>query len=223
MEIINTTFRIGIIIGIFAFIWSLVQLAVLMLSGGQRLQLWQHYTLKLVQYFFLVQVTFMFCFDSNTALSLSQNSLVVTFIILLIYFVSKFQNSQQRRMMVSVLRNQQAPNQAKAVFDKRAEIGLVVLSLAFFLGYIYDPSFAENRISLWIKESIINIEDTPIFGFIFKVVGFFFLFSIFNKIFQSIAMLFGMKTLKDKTNNGNDLPPKDNHFDDYEDVSEEEK
>ncbi len=220
MEIINTTFRLGIIIGIFAFLWGLVQLGVLLLSGGQKLQLWQHYTLKLIQYFFLVQVTFLFCFENNTALSLSQNSFAVTFIILLIYFVSKFQNSQQRRMMVSVLRNQQMPSNLKAVFDKRVEIGLVVLSLGFFWACKFFPGLAENRISLWMKEAIVNIEDTPVFGFIFKIVGFFFLFSIFNKIFQSIAMLFGMNPQRDNRQDG--LPPENDEFDDYEEVTDDE-
>ncbi len=192
----------------------------MLITGGQRLQLWQHYVLKLVQYFFLVQVTFMFCFETNTALSLSQSSLAVTFIILLIYFVSKFQNSQQKRQMVSVFLNQQMPNRQKPVFDKRAEIALVVLGLGFFVACIYMPNLAENRISLWIKDAIINIEDTPIFGFIFKIVGFFFLLSIFKKIFLSIAMLFGMRTLHSKTEN---ISSKEDDFDDYEEIKEDEK
>lgn len=219
MEIINITFRLGIIIGIFAFIWSLVRLGVLVLSGGQPLQVWQHYLMKLIQYFFLIQVTFLFCFETNTALSLSQSSTVVTFIILLIYFVSKLQNNQNRRFMISMMRNQQMANPQKTGFDLRIEIGLIVVSLTFFIACIYFPYLAENRISNWMKDAIINIEDTPIFGFIFKIVGFFFLFSIFNKIVQSVVMLIAPKQINQDGNSISSQKENDD-FDDFEDVSE---
>lgn len=218
MEIINITFRLGIIIGIFAFIWSLVRIGVLILSGGQKLQVWQHYTLKLIQYFFLIQVTFLFCFETNSALSLQHNSTIVTVIILLIFFVSKLQQRQQRRVLISFMRNQQVLDSKRSNFDLGAEIGIIAVSLGFFLTCIYFPQLAENRISLWMRDAIINIEDTPIFGFIFKIVGFFFLVSIFNKLIQSVLLLFLPK--KKNTSEDGKTQRKENDFDDFEDVSE---
>ncbi len=220
MEIINTTFRLGVIFAIFGFIWSLVQLGVMLLSGGQKLGLWQNYLLKLIQNFFLVQVTFLFCYEPDSALSLSQNTIVITTLILVIYFVSKLQNRQQRSSMLTFIRNNQQVNTGTSNFDLRAEIALVVLSLGFFIVCIFYPSFAENRLSFWMKDTIINIEDTPIFGFIFKIVGFFFLLSIFNKIFQSIMMIFAPKQFQNITDQS-EKNKKDDEFDDYEEITED--
>lgn len=123
--------------------------------------------------------------------------------------------------MISMMRNQQIMNPQKTGFDLRIEIALIVISLSFFIACIYFPFLAENRISNWMKDAIINIEDTPIFGFIFKIVGFFFLFSIFNKIIQSFFMLFAPKQVNDNRNNI--TSSNDDDFDDFEDVSEREK
>ncbi len=216
MEIISVTFRLGVILAIFGFLWSLIRFGAMLLSGG-RMKVWQNYLLKLIKNFFLVQITFLFCYETDSALSLSQSSVVITTIILLIYFVSKLQNSQQKRFMM----NQQLRKKLQSNFDIRAEIGLIVLSMLFFVACIYYPTFAENKISFWMKDAIINIEDTPVFGLIFKIVGFFFLFSIFNKIALSIMMIFSPKQFRNidggSSNEGNKKG-----FDDYEDVSEDE-
>jgi hypothetical protein len=121
--------------------------------------------------------------------------------------------------MISMMRNQQMANPQKTGFDLRIEIGLIVVSLTFFIACIYFPYLAENRISNWMKDAIINIEDTPIFGFIFKIVGFFFLFSIFNKIVQSVVMLIAPKQINQDGNSISSQKENDD-FDDFEDVSE---
>ncbi len=220
MEIINTTFRLGVILAIFGFIWSLIRFSAILLSGG-RMGILQSYLLKLIQNFFLIQVTFLFCYEHDSALSLSQNSVVVTLLILVIYFVSKLQNRQQQRFMVNIMRNQFNNTPPTANFDLRAEIGLVVLSLGFFIACIYFPSFAENAFSFWMKDAIINIEDTPIFGFIFKVVGFFFLLSIFGKIFQSIFLIFAPRQFQN-TRESDEISGKSD-FDDYEEIKDEDQ
>lgn len=220
MEIINTTFRLGVIFAIFGFIWSLVQLGILLLSGGQKMGVWQNYALKLIQNFFLVQVTFLFCYDPKSDLSLSQNSIVITTLILVVYFVSKLQNRQQRKMMVTFMRNNQLPSRPPETFDMRMEIALIVLSLGFFIACIYFPLLAENGVSFWFKNAIVNIEDTPIFGFIFKIVGFFFLLSIFGKIFQSILAIFAPKQLNRINNHSQrNRKDKEDEYDDFEDVT----
>ena len=215
MEIISVTFRLGVILAIFGFLWSLIRFGAMLLSGG-RMKVWQNYLLKLIKNFFLVQITFLFCYETDSALSLSQSSVVITTIILLIYFVSKLQNSQQKQFMM----NQQLRKKLQSNFDIRAEIGLIVLSMFFFVACIYYPTFAENKISFWMKDAIINIEDTPVFGFIFKIVGVFFLFSIFNKIAQSIMMIFAPSQFRN-IDGGSSNEGKKKGFDDYEDVSED--
>ena len=219
MEIISVTFRLGVILAIFGFLWSLIRFGAELLSNG-RMKVWQNYLLKLIKNFFLVQITFLFCYETDSALSLSQSSVVITTIILLIYFVSKLQNNQQKRFMLNFMMNQQVKKPLQSNFDIRAEIGLIVLSMFFFVACIYYPTFAENKISFWMKDAIINIEDTPVFGFIFKIVGVFFLFSIFNKIAQSIMMIFAPSQFRN-IDGGSSNEGKKKGFDDYEDVSED--
>jgi uncharacterized membrane protein required for colicin V production len=100
-----------------------------------------------------------------------------------------------------------------------AEIGLVVLALGYFIACIYYPYLGENAISIWFKESIISIENAAFFGFIFKVIGFFFLLSVFGKIVQSILLLITPKLDKSQNNIGSNDDP--THFDDFEDITED--
>ncbi len=122
--------------------------------------------------------------------------------------------------MVNIMRNQISTPQHGS-FDVRAEIGLVVLSLSFFITCFFYPGLAENSISFWMKDAIINIEDTPIFGFVFKVIGFFFLLSIFGKIFQSILLIVSPRQMHPSSGQTDDKERND--FDDYEEITDEEK
>lgn len=105
--------------------------------------------------------------------------------------------------------------QQVAQFNLRAEIILIVLSLLIFVGFWFKPEWASNPMSLWFHESILDIEDTPIFGFIFKIVGFFFLLGLINKMVSAFTFLLN----GGRTNNPR--PPK-NHDDqdDYIDFEE---
>lgn len=215
MEIINTIFRLGVILAIFGFIWGLFQMAFVVLSGGQNKSIFVHYGLKSVQYLFLVQVTFLFCYASESDLSLSQNSIVITALILLFYFVSKLQKNQQKGVIFSFIQNGQ--NQHISQFNIYAEVVLIILALVYFTLCISAPEFASNAGSIWFKESIISIEKAAFFGFIFKVIGFFFLVSVFGKLFQSILLLLAPRTIQNKTklNSQEDST----HFDDFEDLT----
>lgn len=217
MEIINTIFRLGVILAIFGFIWGLFQLAFVILSGGQSRSLLAHYGLKALQYLFLVQVTFLFCFQSDSNLSLSQNSIVITALILLFYFVSKLQRNQKKGMLFGFIQNGQ--NRVAQQFNLIAEITLIILALSYFVVCIYNPNLGSNAISYWFKESIISIENAAFFGFIFKIIGFFFLLSVFGKIVQSILLLISPKI--ENQQNNLDPPEDSSHFDDFEDLTED--
>ena len=217
MEIINTIFRLGVILAIFGFIWGLFQIAIAILSGGQSRSSLSHYGLKAIQYLFLVQVTFLFCFQSDSDLSLSQNSIVITALILLFYFVSKLQRNQQKGMLFGFIQNGRKP--VALQFNLYAEIALVVMALSYFVACIYFPNLGVNAISLWFKESIISIENAAFFGFIFKIIGFFFLMSVFGKILQSILLLISPKLENSQNNIGSNEDP--THYDDFEDITED--
>lgn len=74
-------------------------------------------------------------------------------------------------------------------FNLRAEIAVITLALTVFVLFNFAPQYAENPISVWFYESIIDIEDTVFFGFIFKVIGFFFLLSMIFKMMSGVTFL----------------------------------
>jgi len=82
---------------------------------------------------------------------------------------------------------------------------------------MFFPEYAENKLSLWFHDSIIDIESTPIFGFIFKVIGFIFIVTLFSKLLTSLNMMFSRKKNNDINN---DIENKEDvdKFDDFEEI-----
>ena len=102
----------------------------------------------------------------------------------------------------------------RPAFDMRYEIAVIALSLGLFTTFYFFPNLAYNPISNWFLDSILNIEDTPVFGFIFKVIGFFFLLSVLSKIFGAIMLLLTGPP-RDMSNDNRD---DDDDFDDYVEI-----
>ncbi|PWH81559.1 hypothetical protein DIT68_14620 [Brumimicrobium oceani] len=193
------------------------------LRGGRPKILFEIYFIKTIRYVFLADVIFLFSIQQAGGLVLI-NDLLLAGLILLIYFTGKIQSKQERQSLFSVRGKANIPgfgdllNRLKPVFDIRLEIGVVVLALAIFSGFYFAPHLASNTISNWFLESILNIEDTPVFGFIFKIVGFFFMISVLMRIANAImAILMGSKKEADfaeDDHKDND----DDHFDDYTEI-----
>lgn len=199
------------------------------LRGGRPKQLFDVYFIKTIRYVFLADVIFLFCVDQAGGLVLL-NDLLLGGLILLIYFVGKIQSKQQRQSFFAMRGKANLPGmddmlkRIRPAFDVRFEIGVVVLALLVFFGFYFAPYLASNTISNWFLSSILNIEDTPVFGFIFKIVGFFFMISVLVKIANAImTLLFGSRRNDDDGINHNDRfenkqDNNDDHFDDYTEV-----
>jgi hypothetical protein len=127
--------------------------------------------------------------------------------ILALYFIGKFQKSQNNVLMLS--RMGLATSTSK--FNSKYEIIIIILSLLVFIGFIFRPDIANNVVAFWFKESILDIESTAIIGFIFKVIGFFFLMSILFKTVNSFQYISESLFTKNQR--------KDSDFDDYEEIS----
>lgn len=213
MELLNFIFRLGVVFAIFGFIWGLINLGIRLLTIGRQRQTTEIYILKAVQYLLLVDVTFLICYNQNIPGLDDTSQLVFGSIILLMYFTGKLQSRQNKQMMFKIYSNGMLQNDFG--FNIKTEIGVITLALAAFVLFWFKPDYAANSISVWFQDSILNIEDTPIFGFIFKVIGFFFLMNILMKVVNSILMLVSGRAFE-KT----EKPTKndDNHFDDYEEI-----
>lgn len=174
----------------------------------------EEYSLKFVQYFFLVDVTFLFCVKKEGG-ELLPYELVFTGFILILYFVGKFQNKQQRLSFFKIS-GTRIPD-VKPVFHLGAEISAIVFAVLLFAFFVFMPVYANNPVSNWFYQSILDIEDTFFFGFIFKVIGFFVLVGIIMKLVNGITFLLSGKPIAPVRGFDSDKKDKDD-FDDYEEI-----
>ena len=214
MDLLNFIFRLGVVFAIFGFLWWLIHAGILLLRGGRSQSIPEAYIIKMVRYFFLVDVTFLFCLDQTDGFIDVQSALFAG-LILLTFFIGKLQNAQMKSQFFSfqLQGNMQMMNQFKPVFDFRAELVVIILSIGFFTLFLFNPNLASNPISEWFYESIVDLEDTPVFGFIFKVIGFFFMLSIIMKFVQGFMTLLSGGQLTP-----NSKKKDDDRFDDYEEM-----
>jgi hypothetical protein len=219
VDLLNFIFRIGVLLAIYNFLWWLINLGLSFIRGGRPKMLLEAYLIKGVKYIFLVDVTFLFCLDSGQQ-SIQIDRIIIAGLVLLIYFVGRIQSNQLRLSMLSVQGNlsgmQSMMERMKPVFSLRYEVVVVLLAVSFFFTLVFFPQWAANPISNWFLDAILDIEDTPVFGFIFKVIGFFFMISIFMKVFQGfITLLTGGNPKRD---NQPDEDDNEDHFDDYTEI-----
>lgn len=201
-------------------------LGIKLLRGNQSKQLFEVYLIKTIRYVFLADVIFLFCIEQAGGLVLL-NDVLLGGLILLIYFTGKIQSKQKRQSLFNVRGSANVPgmndfmNRFKPKFDIRYEILVVVLAMLVFGGFYFAPTWASNNISNWFLESILNIEDTPVFGFIFKIVGFFFLISVMLRIVNAVLTIItgGVQdTNHNALGHDDDDDDDDDHFDDYTEV-----
>ena len=210
MDLLNFVFRLGVVFAIYGFLWGIMELAILLLSTGRKRSIGEVYLVRALKYFFLVDVTFLFCIESDSHLIIA-NRLVIAGLVLLTYFVGKFQNNQNSMRFFQMV-GTGLPKQM-VTFHMRTEIIVITLSLVGFILFAFFPQYASNPLSEWFHESIINIEDTPVFGFIFKIIGFFFLINLIVKMMNGFTYILSGNAFR-KPQNDED----DNDFTDFTEV-----
>ena len=190
MELLNFIFRLGVVFAIYGFLWGLIEIGFRILTAGRQRSLGEVYVLRGIKYIFLADVTFLFCIDGDIGNMNYLNQLILAGIILLTYFLGKLQNNQTRTRMFQMLGSMQTqfPKQLN-VFNLRGEIFVIVLAIVVFAALNFAPEYGANPISVWFYESIISIEDAVFFGFIFKIIGFFFLLSLISKMISGVTFL----------------------------------
>jgi hypothetical protein len=217
MEMINFMFRIGVLFAIYGFIWGLIEIGIALLSAGRKRSTPEIYIIRALKYFFLADVTFLFCIDTLNGDNVVVNQLIIAGLLLLTYFVGKLQNNQNKQQLFNVAMGS-GFKRFQTGFNIRAELIIISLALGVFITFYFIPSYASNPVSLWFLESIINIEDTPIFGFVFRVIGFFFILALFFRMSNTIGYLLSGQAFRDAKNSPKS-DQRDDHFDDYTEVN----
>ena len=211
MNIFNTIFNLGVLFAVYGFIWFFIDLLMKFIISNRKQKIGEIYFSKAIKYIFLANVTFLFGLDNN---QINWQNLALSGLILLLYFIEKLQKNEKQAVLMSQFSGLVNLGKNKA-FNRKAEIIVISISIAFYSTLILLPELAENPISTWFYNEIINIENLPLIGFIFKVIGFFFLLGIIIKITNSFIYLLSGNLYK--SNNSVDQNNND-EFDDYEEI-----
>jgi hypothetical protein len=214
VDTLNTLFRLGVIFAIFGFLWGVIKIGIQLILGNGSNQKWVPVSLKFLQYIFLVQTVIVLSLDGDSNFNLSKSPVFITSLILLIYFVSKAQQTKNKRSVFQMM-NKGNINMNKVV-DHKTELVLISVAALAYVLFLFQEKWAYNPISIWFRDSIISIEGAVFFGFIFKIIGFFFMLSIINKVFSSFAQIFN-KTPENSISTDSEDPQ---DFDDFEDLSD---
>lgn len=218
MDLIQLIFQLGVLFAIYSFIWFFIDLGLALLVAGKKRALPEIYLIKVVKYLFLVNVTFLFALEKNNTLSVI--GVIPSATVLVVYFLGKFQQKQRQAQVLS-----QFGGKGFGLgldFDRRYEIGVIALAVMLFVLLLAFPEYAENNIATWFRQSIIDIEKTVIIGFIFKVIGFFFLLGMLLKMVNAFNYLISGRPLVDFQTYMGSRTPKNtkDDFDDYEEINE---
>ena len=221
MELFDFIFRLGVVFAIYGFLWGIIDIAIRILTGRKERATGEVYILRGFKYAILSIVTFIMCNSGNFNGDMNfTTQLIMAGLILLTYFIGKLQRNQNRKKMFQVV-GTMMPKNVVSNFNFKAEIIIISIALALFASLNFYPQIADNAISKWFVESIIDIEDTAIIGFVFKVIGFFFLLSIIIKMLNGVSYILNggkPKEPKNPFDQGNDQDNNDN-FDDYEEIT----
>jgi hypothetical protein len=217
MDLMNFIFRLGVLFAIYGFIFGIFELGLTVLRAGSGRTAFEEYFVKAIKYIFLVDVTFLFCLDLENGM-ISYYQLSMAGLVLLTYFIGKLQNKQNQQAMFQMMGG--GIPRINSHFNLWAEVGVIAAALCVFTLFVFLPDFAKNPISSWFHDSILNIEDTPIIGFIFKVIGFFFLLSLLFKMVNAFMYLISGRPFVQASSSFGSYTDrrKDDDFDDYEEL-----
>jgi len=195
MDLLKFAFLMGVMFAVFGFLWGGVRLAISLIRPKHiEKSMVEEYSIKALQYFFLIDVTFLFCLHHNNSEYILPYELYTGAMILVLYFVGKLQNRQKRSTLFKASLGDNM-NFLTPMFNIKAEIGVILFGMVMFVFFIFYPHYAHNPISNWFYDSITGIEEAPIIGFIFKIVGFFIMLSIVNKLINGLFYLLSGKPL----------------------------
>jgi hypothetical protein len=223
MEVIHLIFKIGVLLAIYGFIWFFINLLISLATGGRKKTIGEVYFSKGVKSIFLVNVLFLYGLDDGQN-EIDLFNMIVSGLVLLLYFIGQMQKNEQQAAMMEKYSNILRGIGANSRFNKKAEIIVLSLSLLFYASLFFLPDIAKNPIALWFYETVTGIEKTPLIGFIFKVIGFFFLLRILVKIFNGFTFLISGKpfvNVKTGYYAGKKKDKDDDSFDDFEEVKNE--
>lgn len=220
MHLIDFIFKLGVLFAVYGFLWLIFELLLKVISSGRARSTAEVYSIRLVKYFFLVNVTFLFCLDNTSPDTPNMSQFIFAGLILLTYFIGKLQKNKTQSVFFNIAGRGMPSVQNN--FNLTAEAIIITASIVAFILFWFFPEFAVNPIAEWFREKTIDMEKAPVFGFIFKIVGFFFLLSLIFKMVNTVLFFLNGGKINHSSNqnenSNNHQLNNDNHFDDYEEL-----
>ncbi len=238
MEILKFIFVLGINFSIFGFIWGIIMFLIRNFQNPDHQKSESlTYVLRIIKYFLLVSVTanYIVVFENTQGVQeVSTFNIVLGSIVMGLYLLGKLQN----RAMMSQMANNPMFARLIPKIDPKVERFLLAGSLLYFVFCMWYPTMVDNGLINWFTNAIIGIYETPVIGWIFSIIAFFFLINILMRGANVIGNLLNGKSILDTPKptgnfNFNGTPfggsepeeetyEDDEGFTDYEDVTDEE-
>jgi hypothetical protein len=221
MKILEFIFHFGVMIAIFTFLWWFVGLLLSMVFapfGVKPARI--YYAQKILKYFFLVTVAYRFADDSRFGLeSTDYKAYVISSLVLLAYLIGKTEAKNNRVKFYAQLGNLQNGVHITP-FDRTKELLLIGFAILVYAYFVFSKDGSHNILTNWLVDSIVSISDIPIFGWIFRLIGFFFLVMVILRFVNGFFALFGLtRPIQENDENEHFLDNNNvDNFDDYEEI-----
>lgn len=175
MDILKFIFGLGVTFSIFSFIWGALMLFVNAIKGQNESQT-TTYGLRIIKYFFLISVTANYIVKSqgDGTGTATLTNLILGVIVLGLYLMGKLRN----RTLINQLSNSPMFARFANSIDPKVERILLIGSVIYFVFCMLYPAMVDNGVVNWFTNSIVAIYNTPVIGWVFSIIGFFFLVSI---------------------------------------------
>jgi len=218
MKILEFIFYFGVMIAIFTFLWWFIGLLLSMLFAPTGLKPARiYYAQKVLKYFFLVTVAFRFANHERFGIeSTDITPYLISSLILLAYLIGKTEAKSNRVNFYAKLGNVQHAIKVTP-FDRKKELLLIGFAILVYAYFVIFPAGANNVLTNWLVDSIVSITDAPIFGWVFKIIGFFFLVMVVLRFVNGFFALFGL-TRRGQNEEDNQYLSENDNFDDYEEL-----
>lgn len=215
---IEYIFHIGIIYIVFSLIWAFFLLLYNMLMGFKASAGWQTFLMKGVKMYFLISIVAMFTIIfMRSPLHSAPLIATVGLLTLYSYMVGRL---QQKKLVLQINNRFGNFSNSGVNADLRIESLLIVAGLIYFTVCLYDNSIPFNKANAWFFQTVNDIYDTPVIGWIIGFFGILFLLSTILKAVLFTAMFFSnfqsIMSGKNKNNGGNNRNNNNDEFTDFE-------
>lgn len=240
MKILHFLFLLGVCFTVFEFLWGLFKIPFNFITSSIQSPLKSN-SARILKYilFSTVIVQFIQIINSDPVLIAKQSmSIALSAVLILFYLIGKYQNrtafSQVRGIANQFLKG------FLSSFDSKLELFLIFGSVTLFiLGSLF-PDYTSNVITSWFTSAIINIYNTPFFGFIFMVISAFVLMNTLSRGANIIGKLISGQSFTNATKKESKIferfntqgfnkgafqnsIPEEPEYTDYEEVVDEEE